>query len=102
MCNPILSHSGFRRPDFFAFFGVTSWLIKENDSASGQCEATITTVRGLSDTAKWYEIWEGVVAVAGMCVRAGYAGLGFHRGELVADNDQARSFRDLWFLMKNL
>lgn len=71
-------------------------------SASGQCEATITTVRGLSDTAKWYEIWEGVVAVAGMCVRAGRAGLGFHRGELVADNDQPRSFCDLWFLMKNL
>ncbi|CAL8584042.1 hypothetical protein XPA_009650 [Xanthoria parietina] len=47
---------------------------------SGQCEATITTVRGLSDLAKWYEMWEGVVAVAGMCVRAGYAGLGFHRG----------------------
>lgn len=27
-------------------------------------------------------MWEGVVAVVGMCVRAGRAGLGFHRGEL--------------------
>ncbi len=70
--------------------------------ASGQCEATITTVRGLSDLAKWYEMWEGVVAVAGMCVRAGYAGLGFHRGELVADNDHPGSFCELCVFNKRL
>lgn len=50
-------------------------------TATGQCQAVLDIVRGLSDKAIWYEIWEGVVAVVGMCVRYGRAGLAFHRGE---------------------
>ncbi|KAL8982572.1 MAG: hypothetical protein Q9205_002963 [Flavoplaca limonia] len=48
--------------------------------STGQCQAVVAIVRGLSDKAIWYEIWEGVVAVVGMCVRYGRSGLAFHRG----------------------
>ncbi|KAI4235495.1 MAG: hypothetical protein LQ349_003120 [Xanthoria aureola] len=46
---------------------------------SRKCVAAIFTT-GITDTSTYYEMWEAVVAVTGMCVRAGYSGTAFLRG----------------------
>lgn len=43
---------------------------------------------GITDTSTYYEMWEAVVAVTGMCVRAGYSGTAFLRGSYCPDDDR--------------
>lgn len=41
--------------------------------ADGLCAMTISTL-GLSDTASWWEMWQGAVQLNGVCVKAGKKG----------------------------
>lgn len=54
--------------------------------ASRQCVAVVLTT-GLTDVSSFYEIWEAVVAVNGMCVRSGHSGTAFLRGTYLLDDD---------------
>ena len=46
---------------------------------AGQCAATIQT-SGATDQSSWYEMWEAIVAVNGICVRFGNLGIALARG----------------------
>lgn len=43
------------------------------------CKITINT-NGRTDHASWYEMWEAVQAMYGMCLRFGKAGRAINRG----------------------
>ena len=52
-------------------------------SASRDCVAIVDNV-GPSEIWSWYNIWEEMVAVEGMCVRQGLEGQAFGHGELIS------------------
>lgn len=45
-----------------------------------QCKAVIRT-SDITDVSTFYEVWEAVVAITGMCIRFGHTGTAFLRGE---------------------
>ncbi|KAL8992140.1 MAG: hypothetical protein Q9188_007652 [Gyalolechia gomerana] len=60
-------------------------LPKELHESGHQCKAIIRTA-GETDTSSFYEVWEAIVAVSGMCVRFGHAGTALQRGTWTSDD----------------
>lgn len=60
---------------FASSFGLT-WSKTTGDR---QCKAIIQTA-GATDVSTFYEMWEAIVAVNGMCVRFGNTGTALQRG----------------------
>lgn len=44
------------------------------------CTITVELMDEVEDTASWFELWEGAVAVSEMCVKQGKAGISFGNG----------------------
>ncbi|KAI4225841.1 MAG: hypothetical protein L6R36_003597 [Xanthoria steineri] len=61
-------------------FGPDVKLPKHLYESNRQCEAIVRTL-GLPDVSSFYEVWEAVVAVSGMCVRFGQIGTAWYRGQ---------------------
>ena len=57
-----------------------AWLMPSS-STMGPCAVVVNT-RGPLDTASWFEVWAGAVAIVAMCVRGGLAGISTGQGEL--------------------
>ena len=62
-------------------FGVAKANGRRN-TADRQCEATIRSL-GAPDISSFYEVWEAIVAVTGMCIRFGQIGTAWYRGTLL-------------------
>ena len=56
-----------------------AWAV-ESSSTRGPCAVLVNT-RGPLDTANWFEVWAGAVAIVAMCVRGGLAGISTGQGK---------------------
>ncbi|CAF9934844.1 MAG: hypothetical protein ALECFALPRED_006161 [Alectoria fallacina] len=54
-------------------FGVEEYLPQVLTEPTGKCSITVDTTAP-NDAASWYDLWQAVVALDGMCARGGRAG----------------------------